>query len=177
MHNLVYNEDWLIKFEEQDFLVWKTKCPFSISKETEIKLYNLFARSASSPIELATGKSAGKFNSSWNIDKTLQQWDDFVPFVSWIESKFPGHRVTEMWANVTEPGGFLKNHTHDTHKYAGTWYIKVPPNSGDIVMRQYCRGHIEEGDLIIFDGKVAHKTRPNLSNEDRVVVAFTLDEV
>ena len=177
MHNLVYNEDWLLKFEDQDFLVWKTKCPFEVSTTTLNKLYELFAESESKPIELTTGKSAGQFNSTWNVNKDLHLWSDFSLFVEWVESKFSGHRVTEMWANVTKPGGFLKNHTHDTHKYAGTWYIKVPPNSGDIVMRQYCRGHIEEGDLIIFDGGVAHKTRPNLSNEDRVVVAFTLDEV
>lgn len=177
MHNIVYNEDWRLKFQDQNFLVWKTKCPFKCSLDTLTKLYNCFSVSESNPIELATGKSAGKFVSTWNDEKQLHLWDEFKGFVEWIESKYPGHKINEMWSNITKPGGFLKNHNHAGNKYAGTWYIKVPENSGDIVMQQYCRGYIEEGDIIIFDGGVSHKTRVNESNEDRIVVAFTLNEV
>ena len=54
--------------------------------------------------------------------------------------------------------------------------MRVPERSGDIIMNGHCRGNIKQGDVIIFEGQVSHKTEVNKSDQDRLVIAFTLEE-
>ena len=180
MHNIYYGDKLLsLKFDGQDFIAWKGKCPIDLRKDKLIpKLYRYFGEAVDKPIELSYNKkSAGQFISTWNIEKNIHTWDELKPFCKWIEGQFPNHKITEMWANVTEPDGFLKNHNHLGHKYAGTIYIQAKENCGDIVMHNFCKGYIEEDDVIVFDGAISHKTQINKSGQDRIVIAFTLDEV
>lgn len=175
---VIRGENYLkeLKWEEQDFAAWKASLPFSL-KHVLPKLYEVFTLAKDDNILLANNnKSAGDFISTWNVNKDLHKWPEFKEFVDWIESNFQGHKITEMWANVTEPDGFLKSHNHIGHKYAGTVYISAKENCGDIVMRGCCRGKIKEGDVIIFDGDISHYTMVNNSGEDRVVAAFILEE-
>jgi len=179
MHNVFRNEKLdPLNFEGQNFIAYKGKCPINLKNQDLIdKLYLHFKDAVESPIQLSyNNKSAGKFISTWNIEKNIHKWKELTPFVDWIENQFQGCKVTEMWANVTEPDGFLKNHNHLGHKYAGTIYIKAEPNCGDIVMHNFCKGRIQEGDVIVFDGAISHKTQINKSGHDRVVIAFTMDE-
>ena len=179
MHNVIRGSKYLedVKWEDQDFALWKKDLPFDIDDELLHKLYQTINQSVDFPIELSYNKdSAGEFISSYVFDQKLHEWPEMQNIVQWIEAAFSGHHITEMWANKTEPGGFLKAHNHAGNKYAGTIYVKVPDNSGDIIMNGHCRGNIKQGDVIVFDGQVSHKTEINNSDSDRLVMAFTLEE-
>lgn len=180
MHNVFRNEKLdPLKFEGQNFIAYKGKCPINVKTDGLIlKLYKHFRKAVDNPIELSyNNKSAGQFISTWNVEKNLHEWRELQPFVQWIESQFENHKITEMWANVTEPNGYLKNHNHLGHKFAGTLYLEAKENCGDIIMHNFCKGRIREGDVIIFDGGITHKTQVNNSGHDRIVIAFTLDEI
>lgn len=178
MHNVIRGEDYLdVKWEDQDFALWKEQLPFGINEQLYTKLINTINKSVDFPIELSyNNDSAGDFISSYNLDQKLHEWPEMLEIVQWIENKFTGHYITEMWSNKTSPGGFLKAHNHAGNKYAGTIYVRVPERSGDIIMNGHCKGNIKQGDVIVFEGQVSHKTEINNSDRDRLVIAFTLEE-
>lgn len=178
MHNVIRGSKYLdVKWEDQDFALWKQQLPFDINEDLYNKLLSTIDKSVDFPIELSYNEaSAGEFISTYNVEQKMFEWPEMSDIVNWIEDKFAGHVITEMWSNKTEPGGYLKAHNHAGNKYAGTIYVRVPENSGDIIMNGYCRGNIKQGDVIVFDGSVSHKTEVNNSDRDRLVIAFTLEE-
>ena len=179
MLNVIRGKQYLenLSWEDQNFAVWKGQYPYKLSDNIKQTINNILNKSVDNPIELSyNNDSAGDFISSWNVNKQLHLMDDFKQLVEWIEEMFPGHYITEMWTNKTEPGGHLRAHNHAGNKYAGTYYLQAPENCGDIIMNGFCKGDIKENDVIIFDGWVSHRTQPNNSTQDRIVIAFTMEE-
>lgn len=178
MHNVIRGSKYLdVKWEDQDFALWKQQLPFDINQTLYSKILSTLDKSVDFPIELSYNEdSAGEFISTYVVDQKLHLWPEMADIVKWIEEQFVGHHITEMWSNKTQPGGYLKAHNHAGNKYAGTIYVRVPPNSGDIIMNGHCKGNIRQGDVIIFEGQVSHKTEVNKSDQDRLVIAFTLEE-
>ena len=70
MHNVIRGEDYLdVKWEDQDFALWKEQLPFGINEQLYTKLINTINKSVDFPIELSyNNDSAGDFISSYNLD-------------------------------------------------------------------------------------------------------------
>jgi uncharacterized protein (TIGR02466 family) len=103
-----------------------------------------------------------------------------------------------MWANRNGPGDFNKAHVHPNAILSGTYYVKVPPASGNIEFydpvrertmvgypvrpgREAARKKIEytcnDGLLLIFPSWLSHSVQPNRSDEARISIAFNIESV
>lgn len=91
---------------------------------------------------------------------------------------------TYFWANINSHGGSDVVHHHNfsvdppQNEMSGVYYIKTPENSGQICFLNQMVPHEhspltpKEKDLVIFPSYLLHYVTPNLSQEDRISIAF-----
>lgn len=115
-------------------------------------------------------------------------------FISnWIDLKNPSNvSIVTSWINVQGPNQFQEFHEHlsDSVPFSGTYYIKVPPTSGDIVFRRNDFKVVSifsdffptevslsvcPGMLLLFPSWLDHKVCRNDSTDDRISLAFNFD--
>lgn len=106
-------------------------------------------------------------------------------------------KITHCWFNVNPRHGYQGRHHHSPHLLAGTYYVDVPQDSGDIsfydpnpwayysnqsrsnpnlVMPNYTFSpHC--GDLLIWPGWMDHEigSNKNEENKNRITVSFCID--
>lgn len=101
----------------------------------------------------------------------------------------------EMWINKNSPGDYNKAHVHPNAVLSGSYYVKVPENSGNIEFYDPVRERImsvypikkrtkvnsqaleyrcSDGLLVIFPSWLQHSVQPNRSNDFRVSIAFNM---
>jgi len=101
----------------------------------------------------------------------------------------------EMWLNRNGPGDYNRAHIHSHAIFSGVYYIKVPPQSGNIELYDPIRERAmmavpvkqamprtgqtlevegEEGKLLIFPSWLQHAVQANRSDEDRVSLSFNM---
>lgn len=101
--------------------------------------------------------------------------------------KSPNIIISEMWVNISSHGHFNSIHHHNhpnqhIDKTSGVLYLKVPPNSGNIIF--YDPGNLSrqteipptEGYLFLFPSSLYHSVSPNQSTEDRISIAFNCNK-
>ena len=106
-------------------------------------------------------------------------------------------RLTEMWANVSEPGGWHTPHIHTGALWSGVFYVSVPDGAPDIVFmdprgvgphqRSALYGAEPEGDrvsppvqpglMLFFPQWLPHYVVPHPSAEPRISVSFNIDQI
>jgi|TARA_B100001094_G_C18159905_1_gene788630 uncharacterized protein (TIGR02466 family) len=109
-------------------------------------------------------------------------------------------RLSSLWINVNGKGNYNVQHNHPLSNFSGVFWIKSPVGSGDIKFRSpntfscykeisfYTKAFKEqynaytsfnippqEGVMLIFPSFLLHSVEENLSDEDRISVAFNLD--
>ena len=100
-----------------------------------------------------------------------------------------------MWANINHPGCFNRPHLHPNSLFSGVYWIKTPPNSGNLMLYDPRPGthttlpnrkegklppqlwrevHYEPvaGRIIMFPAWLWHEVKPNESNDTRISVSF-----
>lgn len=103
--------------------------------------------------------------------------------------------LLNFWVNSNNKNDYNLLHNHIDSNISGVYYIKVPKNSGRIVLQNgdltkmysknetyfdnpnfHSRYFIEpnEYDLILFPSETLHYVEPNRSDEERISVAFNL---
>ena len=146
-------------------------------------------------------KSVKKSNSGgWQSD--LYKPDgEFKPLVNEIV-EFCKHlpldikeiRIPQLWVNVNKKGDWNVIHQHGTFHLSGTYYVKVPKNSGRIVFRDprpsaisntfmvdrfdkgECRNiNTKEGLLAIWPSYLDHFVEPSQTDEERISISFDID--
>tara|TARA_B100000214_G_scaffold374821_1_gene358782 strand:- start:1621 stop:2217 length:597 start_codon:yes stop_codon:yes gene_type:complete len=93
-----------------------------------------------------------------------------------------GLPVNEFWFNISKSGESTGWHNHkDKAILSGVYYLKVPKYSGDIRFRAMVKGHLKEwsiksevGKLVLFSPSINHAVPKNLSNQERISLAFNL---
>ena len=107
-------------------------------------------------------------------------------------------KVSDLWININHPYSYNARHTHPGSYISGCYYIKVPDNSGNLILKNptqqlmYMFYHSEDSifdmfdetnsiswqivpevnKLVMFPGWIEHEVEQNLSNEDRISIAF-----
>ena len=100
-------------------------------------------------------------------------------------------RLGNYWFNINHKGSYNLPHNHPRSNFSAVLYIKTPKNSGAIVfkrpdmLKDYMVPHIdtsknfrswiidpEENLLIIFPSYLYHHVDPNMSDDERISVAF-----
>jgi len=82
-----------------------------------------------------------------------------------------------FWLNAQGPGQATSEHTHDEldELLSGVYYVKVPPTSGDLVLRDgHFRIHVTPvaGMFLFFPPSLSHRVETNRSEEYRLSIAF-----
>ena len=103
--------------------------------------------------------------------------------------------VDNMWININPRGGSNKLHAHGESCISGVFYIKCNKDSGKIVLphpaanfiyntpeiileeyternSQFCEHSPQEGKILMFPSWVYHYVEANMSEEDRISIAF-----
>lgn len=82
-----------------------------------------------------------------------------------------------FWFNDMPPGSVTITHTHDDDDelLSGVYYVKVPPQSGDLVLiNQQKKKTItaQAGRLVLFRPDCLHEVTENTSNEQRLSIGM-----
>ncbi len=140
----------------------------------------------------------------WHSKSNLFELPVMQPFKSLVDAAiaeaaktigYEGVRITaaNCWANVNSKYASNKVHDHANCLFSGVYYVKTPPNCGNIMFydprheRTFYKpsvsqftaytadaiAHVAEaGVLIIFPSWLKHSVEPNLSDEDRISISF-----
>jgi uncharacterized protein (TIGR02466 family) len=97
--------------------------------------------------------------------------------------------LTSMWGNISSKYHYNTIHSHGTintthtnTEWSGCFYLQIPEQSG--AFRIHNRAHPSQyndifpkpGALLIFNSDVHHSVLPNLSDKDRISIAFNFVE-
>jgi hypothetical protein len=99
--------------------------------------------------------------------------------------------IPQMWINVNKKNDWNTIHSHGQYILSGTYYVKVPKDSGQIVFRdprpgaivntfmvnRFDKGEFRrvkpiEGLLILFPSYLDHFVEPSNADEDRISISF-----
>ena len=99
--------------------------------------------------------------------------------------------IPQMWINVNKKNDWNTIHSHGQYTLSGTYYVKVPSDSGKIVFRdprpvaltnsfmvnRFDKGEFRkvkpiEGLLILFPSYLEHFVEPSNADEDRISISF-----
>jgi uncharacterized protein (TIGR02466 family) len=106
-------------------------------------------------------------------------------------------KMGSMWANINSYKDYNEVHTHGGAQISCVYYVKTPENCGEIffenpfntidILWANCKKtftpytaskilmNVEENDLFIFPGCLAHGVKPNLNKtKDRISIAFNI---
>jgi uncharacterized protein (TIGR02466 family) len=97
----------------------------------------------------------------------------------------------QSWINLHDPGGFNFAHLHEGSLLSGSFYLSVPPGSGDFVFRDprpgvihgYVKGGVVNGHadihlrpsaglLVLFPCWMEHYVETHEGDEPRITIAF-----
>ena len=95
------------------------------------------------------------------------------------------------WINIHKKSGITLEHNHSHTPLVITAYLKLPINSGFIEFRDPLEYHktntpitpeeelwkavpCETNNILIFPGWIKHRTQPNLTNNDRIVLTMNI---
>jgi len=105
--------------------------------------------------------------------------------------------IINMWTTIYPTGCFVPEHVHSNSLLSGVFYAKAPEDCGDIVLhdpswvtKTMCLVHsnptvfpgvytkhqekAEAGKMLLFPSWLPHKTLPNNSTEDRIIISFNI---
>lgn len=138
--------------------------------------------------------------NGWTSAKTVFDRAGFEPLAEAVRQCFKaayaevdlvGSKDFTMsaWVNLQEPGGFNHSHTHGRAALAGSFYLKTPEGSGDLVLRDPRAGvalvgmkgngvncfsvttHTPQaGEFVVFPGWLEHAVDVNASGETRISI-------
>jgi hypothetical protein len=85
--------------------------------------------------------------------------------------------IGNIWGNLNKKGHYNSLHGHKG-LIVGCYYAQMPEEIAPMIVLDeenlhelYCK----TGDLILFDAKLKHAVEPNLSNTDRISLAFNVE--
>jgi uncharacterized protein (TIGR02466 family) len=101
--------------------------------------------------------------------------------------------IPQMWVNVNKKGDWNTIHQHGHYHLSGTYYVKVPKNSGKLVFRdprpaalanlfmvnRFDGGEmkiidISDGTLIVWPSFLDHFVEPSQTDEERISISFDI---
>jgi uncharacterized protein (TIGR02466 family) len=154
----------------------------------------------------ASPKPAGRTNrQGWNsADMEVLEAPEFAELKSGVhaacaaalgEMGKAGGFFLQSWVNMHDRGGFNFLHLHEGSLLSGSFYLKVPPGSGQFVFRDprpgvilssvkggVPNGHADihltpsEGLLVLFPCWMEHYVEPHDGDEPRITIAFNAVE-
>jgi len=117
----------------------------------------------------------------------LDRYSDFFSLKEYLQTNINSffnqvYQVKESWAHIYSKYGHSSLHTHGTRSLSGVFYLQTSLENCLFIHNKNNIDEVREitpqnGDIIIFDGNQPHSTTPNLSNQDKIIIAFNLIKV
>jgi len=177
---------------------WHTMIWEFMRSETKVTFNEDFTGWIQSEMEKNT--SVKKSNrGGWQSDLYKPE-GEFLPLVEQIR-EFCKHlpldikevEISQLWLNVNKKGDHNIIHQHGAYHLAGTYYVKVPKDSGRIVFRdprpgaignvfmlnRFDKGEFKninlmEGLLMIWPSYLDHFVEPSQTDEERISISFDI---
>ena len=103
-----------------------------------------------------------------------------------------GIRPAQSWVNLQKRTGYTLEHAHSPCPMVISCYLKAPEGSGGLLVRDPLEMHrsgypqecqetiwrlieVKTNDILVFPGWLQHKTQPNNTDEDRVVLTVNYE--
>lgn len=134
-------------------------------------------------------------NIDWLLKELAQVLHQAVTYYSQVDplfpqkSKFYGKPEIDYWTNINEPGSKNSLHSHGTYHFVGVYYLQSE-GTGDLVFHnpanllEECNPNgpfvsrmaftPKDGDLLVWPAWVPHEVEMNLSNKQRINIAFNI---
>ncbi len=175
--------------------IWQARVP-TLAAQFDGWISHVVAMRAASP------KPAGRTNRhGWNSeDMAVLERPEFAALKQVIQTACAtalremnalGAFRLQSWVNMHDRGGFNFLHVHEGSLLSGSFYLKVPPGSGNLAFRDprpgvvhgYVKGAVpngygdihltpEAGLIVLFPCWMEHYVEPHDSDEPRIVIAF-----
>jgi len=163
-----------------------------VPDKTEFDLYKLKESDAGRTISVINGWQSTRLTKEEAWSKPLLS--QIIPDVQDLFLKFGIKRqvsLTNYWVNISPKGALNISHTHPQSCISACVYIKASNNCGNFVLERPDNlldfvvpdtvnennyGVWEEipkkGKVVYFSSNLPHSVLPNMSDEDRISVAF-----
>lgn len=125
-----------------------------------------------------------------NFDKSFLECfllKELVPFSNESGLRF---KITDVWVQSYDSNEFHDLHSHGFVGYSGVLYVNFDKQKHlstvflnplhSFLSQQnkiFKEVEVNEGDIIIFESSILHKSPPNTSNLNRTVIAFNLKTI
>jgi len=128
----------------------------------------------------------GRFENTYIKTTDMPEMDVLLAAVKQQAAQLLGRGAAALragfWFNAMGPGHVTSLHHHDENDelLSAVYYIRVPGNSGDLVLHDADRVLTikpQEGKLVLFAPDVLHEVTENRSPELRLSVAFNIGPV
>jgi uncharacterized protein (TIGR02466 family) len=180
--------------------IWQTQLD-ALQPQFERWVRDVLAMRAANPAPAGRTVRQG-----WNSDDmTVLEQPGFAPLREAIRAACSsalmemgqGERAfyLQSWVNLHDRGGFNFLHLHEGSLLSGSFYLQVPPGSGQFVFRDprpgvihgYVKGGVpnghadihlapSEGLLVLFPCWMEHYVEPHDNDEPRITIAFNANE-
>lgn len=125
------------------------------------------------------GRYENIYISSKQIPQISDILDSVVEIAAEILKRPPDELKAGLWFNVMNPGDKTTLHKHDDDDelLSAVYYIKVPDNSGKLVIGKepaLTKLTPQEGLLAFFPPNMPHEVTENLSQESRVSLGINI---
>jgi len=125
----------------------------------------------------------GRYENIYISSEQIPEIDDILSFVIETAAEILNRPANELkaglWFNVMNPGDKTTLHKHDDDDelLSAVYYIKVPNNSGTLVIGKepaFTRLTPQEGLLALFPPNMPHEVTENLSSESRISLGINI---
>jgi len=148
------------------------------------------------------GRLASNRGGGWQSEDSPVEFKQFVEDLVESMEIFVNCKLENWWVNINPPGAFNKQHVHPESHLSGVIWFKCPPNSGCLTFPNpfaYTQSNFilkfpkafrdkhklyhtidydaQEGEIIVFPSDLYHGVDPNMSNHDRISLAFNLTTI
>ena len=122
--------------------------------------------------------------------------DEIVEFVRHLNLPIKKFEIKQLWANVNRKNDYNIVHQHGNYDLSGTYYVKVPKNSGRLMFRDPRPGAISnsfmsknfdkgelhgvnilEGMLVMWPAYLDHLVEPNKTDDERISISFDINVI
>ena len=179
-------------------LIWKFHYEFNL-EVLYPKISNIL-----NLVEKNSSLEKGDALSTVSLEEKFQPhtWSELADFQYWLGEKINGIRkeyefvenhstVKQSWVNRHLQSGETLEHTHNHATFVVSCYIKCPPGTGNIEFKDPLEYHkhdfpvipelsfykevpCETNAVVIFPGWLRHRTQPNLTDQERIVMTFNI---
>jgi mannose-6-phosphate isomerase-like protein (cupin superfamily) len=83
--------------------------------------------------------------------------------------------VTNYWYQKYNQGDSHKWHVHKNSNFSSVYYVSLPEGSAKTtfkVLGEEFSVDVKEGQILSFPGMVPHCSKPNLSEEPKIIISF-----